>query len=119
MYPEADWGKAGYAELDTGKLTRYDVPVQWDYVAKHYGQPKMVWATRVEPGAPGIPEHAHNRHTVVYYPHDHAVGTWVDGTYHEAVEGTYIDFAAGVMHHVEANDTDDTRYTLVFTLEKK
>lgn len=87
-------------------------------VEQDYGPVKHCWATLGEPGTPGIPEHDHNHPTVVYYPHDHPVGTWVEGRFNPAVEGEFVHFDTGALHHVEPNDTDEDRITLIFTLER-
>lgn len=87
-------------------------------VERKWGKVKHCWSTLTPAGAPGIPEHGHNRATVVYYPHDHPIGTWVEGRYCPAREGNFIMFPAYADHHVDANTTDQDRITLVFTLER-
>jgi quercetin dioxygenase-like cupin family protein len=112
--------EAGYPGLRTARRFH-----EWarkaqllEKIEESFGPVKHCWATVGEAGTPGIPEHTHNRSTVVYYPHDHSVGTWIDGEYYEATLGSAVMFGVGVPHHVEPNDTDETRVTIIFTLEK-
>lgn len=110
---------AGYEGLKTAqKFHEWARKAQlMEKIEAEYGRVKHCWATLAEPGTPGIPEHGHNRPTVVYYPHDHPVGTRVDGDLVPAIKGTSVCFDSYVPHSVDPNDTDETRVTIIFTLE--
>lgn len=73
------------------------------------------WVTKHLPGGKAVPLHIHNQWgTAVYYPRNHPVGLFHAGDVIESKEGRLLVLPAGTEHGVEANESEETRYSVVF-----
>ena len=110
---------AGYPELLTARKFFPHCKHLLNHVEEKYGEVTHCWATVTPAGSPGIPSHAHNRRTVVYFPRDHSSSLWVEGVEFPTRAGTFAVMDQGAMHSVEPNDSKQDRISIVFVFDRK